>query len=58
MKFCPNCGAKNESDLNFCAQCGAALKSEKPVCKERKWKSYSKYGTWYHCCYLGFYITF
>lgn len=28
MKYCSNCGTKNEGDLNFCSNCGQSLKGE------------------------------
>ena len=28
MKYCSNCGTKNEGDLNFCSNCGQNLKEE------------------------------
>ena len=30
MKYCPNCGAENESDVNFCQKCGYNFSSDSP----------------------------
>ena len=28
MKYCSNCGTKNDGDLNYCSNCGQSLKGE------------------------------